>query len=82
MVAISLTAVFNFVLFQVVCDLNEICKLHLPPEINLVKEVEKLCRICPSDNTEQSNAKEKRSEQQKDKMKRPFSKYWFNVHNK
>lgn len=57
------------------CDLNELCKQYLPPEISLVREVEKLCRISSSDDAEQGDSKEKRSEQQKDKMKRPFGEF-------
>lgn len=60
--------------FKVPCDLSELCKQHLPPEISLIREVEKLCRISSTQDTEQGENKEKRNEQQKDKMKRPFGK--------
>lgn len=48
------------------------CRLHLPSEVNLVREVEKLCRIYPSSNTEQDDSKAKGSDIQKDKNKKTF----------
>lgn len=56
---------------QVTCDLIEICRQSLSQDVNLVREVEKICRICPS-NDEQIDSKEKPLDSQKEKMKRPF----------
>ncbi|KAF2903313.1 hypothetical protein ILUMI_02877 [Ignelater luminosus] len=57
---------------NVTCDLSEMCRLHLPSEVNLIREVEKLCRIYPSNNTEQDDSKAKGSDVQKDKNKKTF----------
>lgn len=53
------------------CDLIEICRQTLSQEINLIREIEKICRICPSNN-EQIDSKEKPTDLQKEKLKRPF----------
>lgn len=53
-------------------DLFEICR-QLPPEFNLIKEVEKLCRISRTDppNIDKGT---KRNEEQRTKTRKPFSK--------
>ncbi|XP_017779064.1 PREDICTED: protein virilizer isoform X2 [Nicrophorus vespilloides] len=56
---------------NVTCDLADVCRQDLASEVNLIKQVEKLCRVCPSESIEQVE-KEKRINTQKDKMKRPF----------
>nr|XP_023012377.1 protein virilizer [Leptinotarsa decemlineata] len=53
---------------NVQCDIIEICRQNLRPEYNLVREVEKLCRISRTDGLDD---KEKRLEDE-DKMKKPF----------
>ncbi|XP_076274997.1 protein virilizer-like isoform X2 [Rhynchophorus ferrugineus] len=52
------------------CDLFEICR-QLPPEFNLIKEVEKLCRISRTEtpNTDVTN---KQNEEQRAKTRKPF----------
>lgn len=57
------------------CDLVEISKQHLPNDVNLVRDVEKLCHICPSADAEQDESKSRDLEAQKDKIKKPFGKY-------
>ncbi|KAJ8943761.1 hypothetical protein NQ318_011973 [Aromia moschata] len=54
---------------NITCDLMEICRQHLHQDYNIVKEVEKLCRISRSDNLDD---KEKQTDDQKSKMKKPF----------
>ncbi|XP_018577529.1 protein virilizer isoform X2 [Anoplophora glabripennis] len=54
---------------NVTCDLIEICRQNLRQDYNIVKEVEKLCRISRSDNPED---KEKQIDDQKLKMKKPL----------
>lgn len=56
---------------NVPCDLAEIARQYLPPDFNIAKEIEKLCRICPSDG---SSEKENNDDNdQKAKTKKPFS---------
>lgn len=57
------------------CDLSEICKQHLSNDVNLTREVQKLCHICPSDDIEQEEAKLRGPEAEKDKTKKQFGKY-------
>ncbi|KAJ8972217.1 hypothetical protein NQ314_000278 [Rhamnusium bicolor] len=54
---------------NVSCDLIEICRQNLRQEYNIVKEVERLCRISRSDNPDD---KDKQIDVQKIKMKKPF----------
>ncbi|RZB40500.1 virilizer, partial [Asbolus verrucosus] len=54
---------------NVSCDLAEVARQFLPQEFNVAREIEKLCRICPSEN---SNEKENHDNDQKTKMKKPF----------
>lgn len=49
------------------------CRQNLPQEVNLIREVEKLCRIYALDKLEQTE-KGKCIDMQKEKMKRPFGK--------
>ncbi|KAK4877295.1 hypothetical protein RN001_009801 [Aquatica leii] len=56
---------------NVTCDLNEVCRQNLPTDMNLVREVEKICRIY-SVSDEQDDAKAKGAEEQKDKSKKTF----------
>lgn len=57
----------------------EMWRQHLPPEINLNRELERLIRVCPAQDTGDRNAdqgKAKRNiEQQKgERLKKPYSK--------
>ncbi|XP_066149127.1 protein virilizer [Euwallacea fornicatus] len=52
------------------CDLFEICR-QLPPEFNLIKEVEKLCRISRTDPSNLDKAI-KHDEEQRSKSRKPF----------
>lgn len=54
---------------NVSCDLNEIARQYLPPDFNLAREIEKLCRVCPIDSNDE---KEKHDSDLKAKMKKPF----------
>lgn len=56
---------------QINCDLLEICRQNLPQDYNIIKEVEKICRIS---HTEITDDKEKCVDDQKIKMKKPFGK--------
>ncbi|KAF5276514.1 hypothetical protein FQA39_LY06583 [Lamprigera yunnana] len=56
---------------QVTCDLNEVCRQNLPADMNLIREVEKICRIY-SVNNDQDGAKPKGNEEQKEKSKKTF----------
>ncbi|KAK5642556.1 hypothetical protein RI129_008723 [Pyrocoelia pectoralis] len=58
--------------FQVTCDLSEVCLQHLPADVNIIREVEKICRIYSSNNSEQDDVKTKGTEDQKDKNKKSF----------
>lgn len=73
----TLNIVYFLICFQIHCDLLDLCKQYLPPEVSIIKEVEKLCRISSSQDGEQDESKEKRKDLQKDKMKRPFGKNLF-----
>jgi hypothetical protein len=55
---------------NVSCDLAEIARQYLPQDFNIAREIEKLCRICPS---ESSSEKENHDNDQKTKTKKPFS---------
>ncbi|XP_031343307.1 protein virilizer isoform X1 [Photinus pyralis] len=57
---------------NVTCDLGEVCRQHLPADINIIREVEKVCRIYSSNNNEQDDAKTKGAEEQKEKNKKSF----------
>lgn len=54
----------------------DICKQNLRSDFNIIKEVEKLCRIS---GTENPDDKEKRLDDENDKMKKPFGKTIFLV---
>nr|CAH7713265.1 unnamed protein product [Callosobruchus chinensis] len=54
---------------NVPCDLLEICRQCIRPEFNIVKEVERVCRISSSDNPDD---KEKQLDADSMKMKKPF----------
>ncbi|KAF5273298.1 hypothetical protein FQR65_LT04720 [Abscondita terminalis] len=57
---------------NVTCDLNEVCRQNLPADMNLVREVEKICRIYSVNDSEQDDSKTKGVEEQKDKSKKTF----------
>ncbi|CAG9862506.1 unnamed protein product [Phyllotreta striolata] len=50
-------------------DLIEICRQNFRPEFNLIKEIEKLCRISRSENTDE---RIKKLEDEDVKIKKPF----------
>ncbi|XP_019867996.2 protein virilizer isoform X2 [Aethina tumida] len=54
---------------NVTCDLLEICRQHLPTDYNIIKEIEKLCRVSRIGNDED---KEKLADDQKRKLKKPL----------
>lgn len=56
---------------HVTCDLIDICRQDLSSDVNLIKQVEKLCRVCVTESSAGLVEKEKRNTQN-DKMKRPF----------
>ncbi|XP_072392863.1 protein virilizer [Diabrotica undecimpunctata] len=53
---------------HVSCDLIEVCRQNLRSDFNIVKEIEKLCRISRSENIDDK----KRMEDEGMKMKKPF----------
>lgn len=65
------------------CDLAEMCRQLLPPEINICRESERICQVSPcSEQAVNDQLKIKRNalDQHRymagvDKLKRPFSKY-------
>lgn len=61
---------------HVTCDLIDICRQDLSSDVNLIKQVEKLCRVCVTESSAGLVEKEKRNTQN-DKMKRPFGMYIF-----
>ncbi|XP_056632492.1 protein virilizer isoform X1 [Diorhabda sublineata] len=50
------------------CDLIEVCRQNLRPDFNIIKEIEKLCRISRNDNLDDK----KRMEDVNLKLKKPF----------
>lgn len=58
------------------CDLSEIARQYLPQDFSIVREIEKLCRICPLENTSE---KEKQNNDQKTKTKKTFGRVFFMV---
>lgn len=59
----------------VACDLFEICR-QLPPEYNLIKGVEKLCRISRTDQPP-SDKTAKHAEEERCRARKPFSESSF-----
>lgn len=53
------------------CDLIEVCRQNLRPDFNLVKEIERLCRISRIENIDD---RIKKMEDEDIKIKKPFGK--------